>query len=338
MFENLFQMMQQTLFEAVVLPAVRMLHLSAYSSEAFAGTEFFLLGIIEIILLCAILIPLEHYFPHDKKLFSAQSSDKTDLIYTLIHRLGAFSLLMFMLIDPVMDFVEGELRLGGIPRFSLDSAFPLLGEWVFLQWLVYVLILDFVDYWIHRGQHGWSRWWALHGLHHSQTHMTFWSDNRNHVLDDVIRDALLAMSAWFIGVEPAQFVAWVMLSRMQQNWQHANVALKMPLWLEYAMVSPQFHRVHHAVRLGHLPASEIKSSVFLPKTKVSSAYGCNFGVLFPWWDMLFGTANFTQARVETGVLGQKSIAHPQGENYGDGLWQQQVLGFKRMFRKSPPTT
>ena len=60
--------------------------------------------------------------------------------------------------------------------------------------LAYLLVFDFIDYWLHRAQHGASWWWGLHSLHHSQRQMTLWSDNRNHLLDDLIRDSVLRWS------------------------------------------------------------------------------------------------------------------------------------------------
>ena len=64
--------------------------------------------------------------------------------------------------------------------------FPfLLGQPV-LTFVIYAIILDCADYWRHRLSHMFGWWWALHSLHHAQRQMTFWSDDRNHVLDDLI--------------------------------------------------------------------------------------------------------------------------------------------------------
>jgi sterol desaturase/sphingolipid hydroxylase (fatty acid hydroxylase superfamily) len=58
--------------------------------------------------------------------------------------------------------------------------------------------------------------------------------------------------------------------------------------------------------------------------------GCNFGVLLPWWDMMFGTANFEDCYDPTGVRDQVE----RGRDYGRGFWAQQWLGFKRLAGKS----
>ena len=63
---------------------------------------------------------------------------------------------------------------------------------------------------------------------------------------------------------------------------------------------------------------------------VSTLGGHNFGVLLPWWDVLFGTANFEKRFDATGVRDQVE----QGRDYGRGFWSQQWLGIKRLFGKA----
>jgi sterol desaturase/sphingolipid hydroxylase (fatty acid hydroxylase superfamily) len=53
-------------------------------------------------------------------------------------------------------------------------------------------------------------------------------------------------------------------------------------------------------------------------------YGCNFATLFPVWDILFGTANFTRQSVATGIADQV-----HGQDYGNTMLRQQWLGCKR---------
>ena len=58
--------------------------------------------------------------------------------------------------------------------------------------------------------------------------------------------------------------------------------------------------------------------------------GCNFGVLLPWWDMLFGTADFQLRYDPTGVRDQVE----QGRDYGQGFWAQQWQGLLRMMGRA----
>jgi sterol desaturase/sphingolipid hydroxylase (fatty acid hydroxylase superfamily) len=81
----------------------------------------------------------------------------------------------------------------------------------------------------------------------------------------------------------------VVLSQLIQSWQHANIKVDLGIG-KYFLVSPMFHRLHHAVGYGH--EAQGKPGVL---------GGCNFGVLFPWWDMLFNTAIFSKEIHPTGV-------------------------------------
>jgi sterol desaturase/sphingolipid hydroxylase (fatty acid hydroxylase superfamily) len=202
------------------------------------------------------------------------------------------------------------MRLLGIVPWKLEDAFPALFEHPFASFAVYLLILDFTAYWIHRGQHRFEAWWALHSLHHSQRAMTFWTDNRNHLLDDLLRDAIFAVVALAIGVPPAQFVLAVVATRVVESLSHANLRLDFGRAGDWLLVSPRFHRVHHAIGFGHEGA----------------ARGCNFAVLFPAWDRLFGTANTESLYPATGIRDQL-----EGRDYGEGFWRQQASGFVRLF-------
>jgi sterol desaturase/sphingolipid hydroxylase (fatty acid hydroxylase superfamily) len=216
----------------------------------------------------------------------------------------------------------GELRVQGIGTFHLDNMWPGVtdGPWVSL--LIYLVVFDFVNYWLHRAQHQWNWWWALHALHHSQRQMTQWTDNRNHLLDDLLGAVVWVLVAQLIGIAPTQFVAVVAITQLFENFQHANLRLSFGPWGERMWVSPRFHRLHHAIGLGHETAKETVQGAKLVLG------GHNFGVLLPWWDIMFGTANFDERFEPTGIRDQVE----QGVDYGEGFWSQQHLGIKRLMR------
>jgi sterol desaturase/sphingolipid hydroxylase (fatty acid hydroxylase superfamily) len=150
--------------------------------------------------------------------------------------------------------------------------------------------------------------------------MTMWSDNRNHLLDDILTSLILSAVAVLIGVGPGQFVALVAISQLSENFQHANVRIWFGRIGERLWVSPRFHRRHHSIGIGH--EFEVQGRKVLG--------GCNFGVLLPWWDMLFGTADFVQRYDATGVRDQVE----QGRDYGQGFWAQQWQGVLRLMGRA----
>ena len=299
-------------FETGVLPVVHALGLGGYAEQAFDGTEVFLIGAIEITLLAVVLGAVEKLRPVEAQIDDvATSAKKIDVIYTMLHRLGFVPLLMFLLLVPIVDAIDGSLRMHDIIPFKLEDALPFLNDSPWLSFFFYLVILDFVAYWLHRGQHQFNLWWALHSLHHSQRQMSFWSDDRNHLLDDFLVDGAFAMVALLIGVAPAQFVTIVIATRVVESLSHANLKMSFGRIGEYLLVSPRFHRVHHGIGVGHEGA----------------ARGCNFAVLFPLWDVIFRTANFENSYPSTGVRDQLD-----GAEYGRGFWAQQWLGLQRLAR------
>jgi sterol desaturase/sphingolipid hydroxylase (fatty acid hydroxylase superfamily) len=264
----------------------------------------------------AVIGPLQRWRPAEP--VTDRAAVRIDIGYTLIHRLGLFRVALFFLTQPLFDALFGTLSVAGIGTFHLDQVWPGVTDIAWVSLILYLLIFDFADYWIHRGQHGLQAWWNLHALHHSQRQMTMWSDNRNHLLDDVIHDSLMVLLAMAIGVAPGQFVAIVAIAQLSQSLQHANVRLSFGRWGERLWVSPRFHRLHHSIGIGHETAG------------AGTLGGHNFGVLLPWWDMLFGTANFENRYDPTGIRDQVE----QGRDYGRGFWQQQWLGVKRLAGKA----
>lgn len=316
-FLDWFGAVQGWLFQSVVEPALYAAGMGEYMEEAFDGTEWFLAGACELAALYVILRPLEAWMPAQP--LTDPRARWNDFVYTLVHRLGLFSVAVFFTLDPLMDHLAGWLRLEGVHPFNLESLLP--GMPPVASFVLYLVVLDFVEYWYHRAQHHANWWWGLHSLHHSQQNMNLWSDNRNHLLDDLLRDVVLAVIALAIGVAPAQYVLLVSVSRALQSLQHANVRVHFGWLGERLLVSPRFHRTHHAIGVGHESGGRLG--------------GCNFGVLLSVWDVLFGTANFDPRFAATGVRDQLPRRDAQGRlvpgrDYGRGFWAQQWLGLTRM--------
>ena len=316
-FTDHFAAVQQWLFEAAVQPLVYAVGLGGWVEDAFDATGWLLVGLIQIAILLALIGPLQRWRPVEP--VSDRPAIRTDILYTLIHRLGLFRLGMFFALDPLFDEVMGSLRGAGWGSLHLDELWPGVTDVPLIAFAIYLVVLAFVEYLIHRGQHQFNWWWGLHSLHHSQRQMTMWSDNRNHLLDDVIHDTIIVVVAQLIGVAPGQFIAIVAFTQLSESLQHANLRLSLGALGERLWISPRFHRLHHSIGLGHESAG--------PRT----LGGHNFGVLLPWWDMLFRTGNFENRYDATGIRDQvEPDAAGRVRDYGRGFWAQQWSGLRRM--------
>lgn len=294
------------IFETLIQPAMYALGLMDWAEDAYDWLDFGLFGLLTIAAVYVICRPLEAWWPVEPRAerWADRRAVRTDMVYTFLARLGVLPLLAFVLLASLQARWEGWLTEAGLLPPTLEELFPVLRAWPLLALAVYVVVLDFGEYWRHRAQHGLRWWWALHAIHHAQRQMTFWTDDRNHVLDDVLAALWFGSIALLIGVPPGQFPFIVLLLRVGESLSHANARLSFGRIGERLLVSPRFHRVHH----GELSAG---------------ARGCNYAVLLPVWDWLFRTGDWRRdAFPATGVPGVV-------EELATGGWlRQQVMGLR----------
>ena len=142
-------------------------------------------------------------------------------------------------------------------------AMPLL-----LRVLCYLVVADFGHYWIHRLMHH-KYLWRIHKWHHAPTYMYWLAGSRGTIPQQVLVNlsymfaySFLEPSPWWMGL------AIGMIGGLQNDWMHVNVTWR-STWLEWFIVTPRYHHIHHSDRPEH--------------------YMANLAPLFTIWDRLFGT-------------------------------------------------
>lgn len=311
---RLFGDAQQWLFEQLLQPAMFELGLGNLLAEGYKATGWLLVGLVQLAIMLTLFRALERWRPVEP--VTDPAAVRVDVLYTLIHRLGLFRVALFFTVDPLWDLLIGKLRVAGLPSLSIDGLWPGVTDVAVVSFVLYLVLFDAVDYALHRAQHRFDWWWQLHAVHHSQQQMTMWSDNRNHLLDDLIRDSVFVAVALVVGIAPSQFVAVVACTQLLESLSHANVRLSFGPLMSRVLVGPQFHRLHHRIGLGHESAGR------------GTLGGHNFAVLFPLWDLLFGTARFDGRYEPTGIRDQ--LPGEGARDYGRGFWAQQALALRRM--------
>jgi len=312
-----FALLQGGLFQHLLAPGMFMAGLGGWLEEGYSATGWFLVGCLQLVVMLLVIAPMQRLWPVEP--VTDRRTVRVDVLYTVIHRLGLFRVLLFFSVDPWVGMALAWWRGEGYFTWQLDGLWPGVTDIPWVSLIVYLVLFDALNYVVHRAQHGLGWWWKLHALHHAQRQMTMWSDNRNHLIDDALRDVIFVAVAQVVGIAPGQFVAVVAITQLFENFQHANVRMGFGWLGERLWVSPRFHRMHHSVGVGH----ESKRG---GKTVRG---GCNFGVLLPWWDMLLHTANFVWRFEPTGVRDQVE----QGVDYGRGFWSQQWLGLRRLLHE-----
>jgi sterol desaturase/sphingolipid hydroxylase (fatty acid hydroxylase superfamily) len=186
-----------------------------------------------------------------------------------------------------VDLVFGPL-LGAVAQGLQHLDAPLKQEvagWsVTRQVLVYLVATDFLGYWAHRLMHA-GPVWRVHAFHHSPRSLNWFSGMRGSPLHMILVLAPGAlMAALFLLTESrVAFYAVVMVEMFSQHLTHSNVRLPFARQLEWLVVTPRMHFVHH---------------------HRDRAYGnSNYGFYFSIWDHLFGTYIDAASVIDKAALG-----------------------------------
>ena len=228
---------------------------------------------------------------------SPDRDDATDAIYTAFYVGGAFG---FLIGGPLYALVSR-----GIHTFTPALELHLLrGTPGWLQFAVLTAVTDLVSYGWHRWAHASRFLWLFHRIHHSQPHLTPLTNYRFHAGDMALRGALQAVPVVMLGADGTWFVAaiWVetalnLLAHADLDWGYGRAG--------YLLVSPRFHRIHHAAEPG--PARK------------------NFGFVLALWDHAFGTAD--------GGAGRPAAYGVQGESVPRAFLPQQIAPFSAALRQ-----
>ncbi len=201
-------------------------------------------------------------------------STKSDIYIFLIGLVGLrhyFVMFSFLLVGYFSSiWVETNLAFNWL--HSIDS--PIL------QLFIYMIVYDFLDYWIHRSAHRISWWWELHRFHHSATKFNIITVARSHPLDLAFADFITIIPMALIGVPIEQLLVISILRSMLGKLQHSMIDWDFGIIGKYILMSPVAHRIHHSPYPEH--------------------WDKHYGHTFIFWDHIFGTyysGNFVNERV-----------------------------------------
>lgn len=147
-----------------------------------------------------------------------------------------------------------------IAVFNLESSVML--------YVVAFICIDFASYWNHRLNHKVNIFWNRHVIHHSSEEFNLACALRQSISAWIGFGAFFLIPAAFFGV-PAQLITLLApIHLFAQFWYHTQHIGKLG-FLEYIIVTPSQHRVHHAI-----------NPIYIDK---------NLSAIFCIWDRAFGT-------------------------------------------------
>src|SRR5471032_587886 len=140
-------------------------------------------GMFAVIVTYAVCWPLEALFPIEH--WNDRKTVVTDAFYTVLNRVGLLPVVSFLLFYQVQVWVNGFVIAHGYIPPTLETVVPALLGHPIITFFAYALILVCADYWRHPLSDAWRGWYALPALHHAQPQISFSTDVRNHLLDDL---------------------------------------------------------------------------------------------------------------------------------------------------------
>ncbi len=142
---------------------------------------------------------------------------------------------------------------------------------VWLEWLIAIVVLDWVIWAQHLATHKIPILWRIHRVHHSDVEMDASTAVRFHPVEIVFSLFVKAIAIVILGPAALAVVVFEALVNGSALFNHAN--FKLPLGVDKIVrrvfVTPDMHRVHHSVH-----HEETDS---------------NYGFFLSIWDQLFGT-------------------------------------------------
>lgn len=196
----------------------------------------------------------------------------------------------FVFFAVIAQFILVEKPLASYIQITLQDIFgpvthPLSINTVFsiLLTIVVALLYDFAIFLTHVITHKFPIFWAFHKVHHSAEVLTPFTLLRMHPVD-LLLNVVISLTFTGIGLGIFSYLAMHNVTVISvfgfnivmflfylfgAHLRHSHVWLHYPKWLEYILISPAQHQIHHSSSPSHID--------------------CNFGNVFSFWDRLFKT-------------------------------------------------
>lgn len=159
---------------------------------------------------------------------------------------------------------------------------------LWIQIILTLIVIDFVYYWFHRTSHRVRFFWGIHMNHHSSEEMNFLVSLRQAWFNPLFRLPFFFILP-LIGFDPLLTFVVGAASTLWAVIQHTQTIGKLGP-LEWFMVTPSAHRVHHGINVEYLNK--------------------NFGNLFIVWDRIFGTYAEEKEEVIFGLTNNVKTFNP----------------------------
>jgi sterol desaturase/sphingolipid hydroxylase (fatty acid hydroxylase superfamily) len=208
----------------------------------------------------------------------------------LRRRLGNIGIWLLNIVLAAFTFAPPDIF-----RPQLQAAFGVaLPSWpITNQWSGFVtafLLLDFLNYALHRCQHAVPLLWRFHALHHSDPDVDVTTSVRHHPIEYLLATGFYWLAVLALDIPVGVMVAHGLAVFAAAAVTHGNIRL--PVWVERllqpVMITLDLHLIHHSVSYDEA--------------------NTNFGAVLSVWDRFFGTyARLPRSQQDRIVFGVREL-------------------------------
>ena len=265
------------LFEASFYPVIMSVTLGAgvYLAPLFAQSVlpwhvlFVILAAAFVIAVCERILPLFLGWN------VARGDVRTDLLHALFSGAGTEEFTRLLLLGLATTY--GSKLSAALGFVIWPRQWPILA-----QLLLFLVVAEFFQYWMHRCGHQWELLWRVHAVHHSPHRLYWLNAARFHPIEIALGVILMALPPVILGAEPQVLSLVVIVTTVHGYTQHCNVRMRLGP-LNYIVSSAPLHRWHHSLEL-----EEANN---------------NYGATLICWDLVFRTFFFPKKRAPPEKIG-----------------------------------
>ncbi len=224
-------------------------------------------------------------------------------LFWLVFNGHYFGVVLAILSGKLTHWINGALLQLGLP--VPETLAIMQGTPLWLQFVIFFVVKDFIEWNIHRMLHIVPWLWEFHKLHHSIEELDWIGNMRFHWMETVIYKSISYFPLAVLGVENDVIFLIAVVNTLIGHLNHANIPVS---WgpLKYVFNSPKMHVWHHDVEL-------------------HGRGGQNFGISLSVWDWIFGTAYMPEGQPQK--LGFRGM-----ETFPEQLLERLLYPFYRWIR------
>ena len=166
-----------------------------------------------------------------------------------------------------------------------------LGPFLIVFPILYMVVIGFFEYWLHRALHDIPILWRLHAIHHQIEEMNA-ARSYSHWAQDTLYLAVITIPLVLIIESPQEHIALLTTFYLVSNYyMHTdNPAMSFPPLLRHVLADNIYHHYHHSRAIEH--------------------WGRNYCSFFSFYDRIFGTQHMPEDETfhPTGIDGYRPLS------------------------------